>query len=182
MGLAAIWVGGGCWQEVLQEPVGFTFASAHQTRGQFPAAVDICGLSFLGWEIGAGGLSHWGCWDRQTVTEFTGEALPALPLRVLGPAGVVGRKTTLYMPTTVYPVLAPKLNTLCRSSNLPGALQRYTDGETGSEGQLHMEPWTGWIPPPCVSCCLGRLLTMLSHALACAVPSAWDTIPGPVRP
>lgn len=25
--------GAGCWQEVLQEPVGFTFASAHQTTG-----------------------------------------------------------------------------------------------------------------------------------------------------
>jgi len=81
--------------------------------GQFPAAVDICGLGFLGWEMGAGGLSHLrGCWDGQTVTDFTGEALPALPLCVLGPAGVVGREMTLYVPTAVYPVLGPKLNTV----------------------------------------------------------------------
>ena len=72
MGLAGVWVcvwGGGCWQEVLQEPVGFTFASVHQTTGQFLAAVDIRGLSFLGWEGGATGVSHLRvCWDWQRVT------------------------------------------------------------------------------------------------------------------
>lgn len=113
MAPAAIWVGGWVLAGSFAGTCGFHFCFCTSAYRQFPVAVDICGLSFLDWEMGAGGLSHlWGCWDGQLVTEFTGEALPGLPLHVPGPAGLVGRETTPPMPTAVYPVLGPDLNTV----------------------------------------------------------------------
>lgn len=139
-------------------------------------AVDICGLSFPGWEVGAAGLPPpglLGLANGRDVIHW--EALPALPPCVPGSVSLVGRKMT-----TSVPGARPEAERcVWVSPNLPSTSQgNQVEKPRLSEAAAHGA--VDNLLPAALS--PGSLADRTSHAVACTVLSAWDSLPGPVRP